>query len=204
MEGRNKKKDKTRHNENKRKQTQFRNFGYWKEIFINKSNIKIQNAPPLHEKQKPSLKTLSKTSQNNLMKQFEHKLQVGKTILTPPPPLPSPSTPSEASLCCLLGLTAKQHVDLLFDPVLVVRLVRLCVGAVPEAARKMTFSFKFLFGLGCPGHSIALMHDLQCARSMAINYSQMRHFPSWLLCFLRSEVKFHLLLQDIHHFLHSP
>lgn len=35
--------------------------GYLKEIFINKSNIKIQNTPPLHEE-----KNVLKTSKNKL------------------------------------------------------------------------------------------------------------------------------------------
>lgn len=64
------------------------------------------------------------------LKWFAHKLQI-KTVLTPSTPT---STSAEASLRRLLGLTAEQHVDLLFDPVLVVRLVRLCVGTIPEAA----------------------------------------------------------------------
>lgn len=32
----------------------------------------------------------------------------------------------------LLSLTTQQHVDLLLDPVLVVRLIRLCVRSIPE------------------------------------------------------------------------
>lgn len=40
------------------------------------------------------------------------------------------------SLGRLLSLAAEQHVDLLLDPVLVVRLIRLRVRSIPETQRK--------------------------------------------------------------------
>ena len=100
-------------------------------------------------REKKTLKTLPKTSQNNL-KWSEHKLLIRKNDIDPPPylhhhPHPTLHLLRGLSLRCLLGLTAEQHVDLLFDPVLVVRLVRLCVGAIPEAARKIILCLIFLF-----------------------------------------------------------
>lgn len=82
----------------------------------------------------PSMR--KKTFAKNFSKQlkwFAHKLQVRKKKMFLTPSTRPPAS-SEASLCRLLGLTAKQHVDLLFDPVLVVRLVRLCVCTIPDAA----------------------------------------------------------------------
>lgn len=36
----------------------------------------------------------------------------------------------------LLGLSTKEHVDLLFDPVFVIRLVRLCISSVTEEQKE--------------------------------------------------------------------
>lgn len=129
----------------KEKQTQIRNSCFERKSLLISQTLQYKTLLPPWEK-KQTLQTLSKTSQNNL-KRFEHKLLIRKIILIPPhhhhhPPT-RPSTSSEASLRCLLGLTAEQHVDLLFDPVLVVRLVRLCVRAIPEAAGKIILRFDF-------------------------------------------------------------
>lgn len=112
------------------------------------------------------------------MNLLKHKLQRSNNIDPPPPTRASSS--SEASLRCLLGLTAKQHVDLLFDPVLVVRLVRLCVGAVPEAARETWFSYSKTLDAGFFKQTLISLHwtsGFYCKTcSTRIKTNEMRSF----------------------------
>lgn len=120
---------------------------------------------------------------------FESKFQSRK-IINPPHPLPlPPSTSSEASLRCLLGLTPQQHVDLLFDPVFVVWLVRLCVGTIPEAAREIifsigAFSFSPLEHSGC-SHALKNMQLFILKRQTLANKSPKETFPLVDLPFFR-------------------
>lgn len=56
----------------------------------------------------------------------------------------TPCSSVALSLGRLLGLTTKQHVDLLLDPVLVVGLIRLRVCAIPERTIMFSFNAKAL------------------------------------------------------------
>lgn len=162
-----------------RKRTPVRNFGYWKEIFIDSQTLKYKIVLLSMRQKKKLVKNFSKQ-----LTWFEHKLQIRKKRCWPPPPPPA-STPSEASLCCLLGLTAKQHVDLLFDPVLVVRLVRLCVCTIPETARKIIFSFTVFFS----NHNFVVSrYDGSCTCN--IFSLRKKHWDTLFCPCLRSEVKF--------------
>lgn len=94
------------------------------------SYIKHRNtkyASPRPPKRKRTLKTVS-----------SNPLNTSYSNITTPPTRSSPLT---ASLSSLLGLTTKQHIDLLFDPVLVIRLVRLCVSTIPEVAQDIITYF---------------------------------------------------------------
>lgn len=126
----------------KEKQTQIRNSCFERKSLLISQTLQYKTLlPPMRKK----------TNFTNFVKNFSKQLKAvwtqvtdKKNYIDPPTPPPTrPSTSSEASLRCLLGLTAEQHVDLLFDPVLVVRLVRLCVRAIPEAAGKIILRFDF-------------------------------------------------------------